>query len=150
MELKHIAPYLPYGLKCKYADSPTIWEIDIFAHKINHDDDKLPIYHLIRQDEGVTTCKPILRPLSDLTKPIEHNGERFVPLEIIVAIALKEMDIKESDAVILSRMIMYNDNIHKIPFWCIQKLIEWKFDIFNLIEKGEAIDVNTLEANPYK
>ena len=106
-------------------------------------------YNVGEYEKNFEAVKPILRHLSDLTKPIEHNGERFVPLEIIVAIALKEMDIKESDAVILSRMIMYNDNIHKIPFWCIQKLIEWKFDIFNLIGT-DAIDVNTLEVNPYK
>ena len=30
------------------------------------------------------------------------------------------------------------------------QLIEWHFDIANLIEQGEAIDVNTLEENPYK
>ena len=35
-------------------------------------------------------------------------------------------------------------------FYTIKKLIEWHFDIANLIEKGEAIDVNTLETNPYK
>jgi len=36
------------------------------------------------------------------------------------------------------------------PFCVCQKLVEWHFDIANLIEKGEAIDVNTLETNPYK
>ena len=30
------------------------------------------------------------------------------------------------------------------------KLVEWHFDIAGLIEKGEAIDVNTLQINPYK
>ena len=30
------------------------------------------------------------------------------------------------------------------------KLIEWHFDIAGLIEKGEAIDINTLSENPYK
>jgi hypothetical protein len=30
------------------------------------------------------------------------------------------------------------------PFWKIEKLFEWNFDVFGLIEKGRAIDINTL------
>lgn len=29
---------------------------------------------------SIESCRLLLRPLSDLTKPIEHNDERFVPL----------------------------------------------------------------------
>lgn len=104
--------------------------------------------------------KPICRPLSDLTNPITqkdyNNGEPFVPME-----KLNELfGYKEC------RLVLYcsNNNIG----WCvdggycntaisfedmfnpIQKLLEWKFDIADLISKGEAIDVNTLEINPYK
>ena len=31
-----------------------------------------------------------------------------------------------------------------------QKLIEWHFDLFDGIKNKEAIDVNTLDINPYK
>ena len=40
--------------------------------------------------------------------------------------------------------------IFTCDFWIIQKLVEWHFDVAHLIEKGEAIDVNTLDVNPYK
>jgi hypothetical protein len=31
---------------------------------------------------GIEKIKPILRPLSDLTKEIEVNGEKFIPIEL--------------------------------------------------------------------
>ena len=64
LELKHLAGYLPYGLK--YKDIPKgfdgIRELDIKTF-----------------DWCLENGKPILRPLSDLTKEIEVNGEKFVP-----------------------------------------------------------------------
>lgn len=88
-----------------------------------------------------------LRPLSDLTKEIEHKGEKFVPIDELNNIGDAECD-------------RYNDyfneeNISDVnwllePFIIFQKLIEWHFDITGLIEKGEAIDVNILDINPYK
>ena len=80
--------------------------------------------------------KPILRPLSEITKKIEHNGEKFVPNDMLLD--------------------YYGDNIQKeLPiklnsFNLVMQLIYWHFDIAGLIDRGEAIDVNTLPENPYK
>ena len=41
-------------------------------------------------------------------------------------------------------------NLKTSPFYVIEILVKNHFDIADLIEKGEAIDVNTLEVNPYK
>jgi len=41
-------------------------------------------------------------------------------------------------------------NLKTSPFYVIEILVKNHFDIVGLIEKGEAIDVNTLEVNPYK
>lgn len=93
--------------------------------------------------------KPILHPLSDLTKQIEHKGEKFVPIEI-----LKEMN--DGDDIYISEYGVGIDNGYaagynlNIAFEFAFKLIEWHFDVAGLIEKGEAIDVNTLPENPYK
>jgi hypothetical protein len=38
---------------------------------------------------------PILRPLSDLTKEIEHKGERFVPIVELAMMAWEEPLIKK-------------------------------------------------------
>ena len=118
---------------------------------------------------------PILHQLSDLTKEIEHNGEKFVPIvELAILVGFSKVD---NNCFIDSGAFLYkiitNDEIeftfnkkHNCfyafdkevnQFLCFnnqlksfQKLIEWHFDIAGLIESGEAIDVNTLEINPYK
>ena len=81
---------------------------------------------------------PILYPLTDLTKPIEHNGEVFVPIE---KLKYTGVDLKIILKWIEGDVLYLKDSL---------KLIEWHFDIAGLIEKSEAIDVNTLTKNPYK
>lgn len=112
----------------------------------------------------------LLHPLSDLTKEIEHNGETFVPI-IELAKMFSPYKEKAVDYEVITmfteptakllfdekrkcRYMYYSlpcpSNIEKFTFDVIQKLIKWHFDIANLIEKGEAIDVNSLNENPYK
>lgn len=83
--------------------------------------------------------KPIFRPLSDLIKKIEHNGVVFIPTHMFSC----EFEF------MLNHAETY-DFKSDYPFKVLDKLIEWRFDILGLIEKGEAIDVNTLPENPYK
>ena len=71
LELKHLAPYLPYGLKMKLLNFPFDGHIRILELDCGHD------FHFYLQNNYV---RPFLRPLSDLTKEIEVNGERFVPI----------------------------------------------------------------------
>ena len=83
LELKHLAGYLPYGLNLKFVSN---YELDRLSLK--------DIVVLKQIDEGCVCVNgyktnnksyiPILRPLSDLTKEIEHNGEKFVPLVEII------------------------------------------------------------------
>ena len=83
--------------------------------------------------------KPILHPLSDLTKEIEHKGEKFIPIK---------------------KIAIYNPNNVEYLIECVitglveyivlRQLIEWHFDLFDGIKNNEAINVNTLEENPYK
>ena len=78
--------------------------------------------------KDILNYKPILRPLSDLTKV---NGFS------------------------LSDMISHD---YHNPFWLpenfevkylmhldFEKLVSWHFDVFGLIEKGLAIDINTIK-----
>lgn len=79
--------------------------------------------------------KPILRPLSDLTKEIEHNGEKFVPSEKLAFHLFEKSD----------REYYLNGGINGVPFWVSQKYFEWHFDVFGLIEKGLAINKNDIK-----
>ena len=115
--------------------------------------------------------KPILRPLSDLTKEIEHNGEKFIPALELIKLEEKYNNWKDIaptipyDIKIINKPFGKVLKVSKVEHWVIylslnemerakyyivSQLIKWKFDIASLIPKGEAIDVNTLEINPYK
>lgn len=139
LELKHIAPYLPYGLKMYWEDfenNPRLpWELK--GHNID--------FAIENQN------KPILRPLSDLTKEIEVNGEKFVPIEILS---------EELEGITFGKTSDFYDNLKRLMFhfydrheveiniedclFLISKLYEWHFDIFGLIENKLAININTL------
>ena len=67
---------------------------------------------------------------------------------------MKHIRFNSSDENV-SKFVFEGENISDVnwllePFIIFQKLIEWHFDIADLISKGEAIDVNTLDINPYK
>lgn len=131
LELKHLAPYLPYGLKFyDLLNEIThnvvgIIEDEIYAKEVNGD---CYSWYYKESDE-----LPILRPLSDLTKEIEFNGEKFVFMS----------KIKESQHHLFFREDIKNP-ILSIQYSEMQKLLSWHFDVFGLIEKGLAININTL------
>lgn len=77
LELKHIAPYLPYELNA-YGSSD-IWKILFCSnHKIAMSNGRHTLTRDI--DDFNTEYDLILRPLSDLAKEIEVNGEKFIPI----------------------------------------------------------------------
>jgi len=96
--------------------------------------------------------KSILHPLSDLAKEIRHKGEKFIPMELLCSIWMDYGKTKQGAN--SSREMFYRwfapIEVVSYPFYLVQKLIEWHFDIADLISKGEAIDVNRLPENPYK
>ena len=114
LELKHLVGYLPYGLKVQSTTG------HITSISIEFD------------EAGIG--KPILRPLSDLTKFCEDLG--FVPIE-------KLAEIEEIVCVPYS-INFFETSMKYLPYWIVEKLYEWHFDIHNLIENNLAIDINTL------
>jgi len=152
LELKHVVGYLPYGLKCYNHYHPKL-EINVIGFE---KDSLLIVYDDSKFYSAFGAFKPILRPLSDLTKEIEVNGEKFVPIEELKRVNRK---IRFSD----NRFMDYDDGKSKdvlhFSFYDIfsyslnfeeiteitNKLYEWHFDIHGLIENGLAIDINTLK-----
>lgn len=135
LELKHLAAYLPYGLKVQFT----------------------PFKNQILDFENIKFvlvseyCKPILRPLSDLTNQIDWKGQRFYPIERLLS--ADEDDLNEFyltgnlNPHWESFMKITNSRhlIRGIDYWMIEGMFEWHFDVFGLIEKGLAIDINTLK-----
>ncbi len=77
LELKHLAGYLPYNLKICYM----ILDLKNGDPNTGDIDDRMKDCFMILTPLMLSKLdfKPILRPLSDLTKEIEINGEKFAP-----------------------------------------------------------------------
>jgi len=176
LELKHLSPYLPYKLNCLCGK-----KIEVIQGLRNE------TYFI---DKGsnysygyIEDCKPILRPLSDLTKEINLKGKEFMPLkQLFIEIIENSLDYEEikiytqlediNDGItrychanamdIFFNIYVINNKIHRIlsgaqygggssylnyqQIICVNNfLVEWHFDVFGLIEKGLAIDINTLK-----
>lgn len=148
LTLKELAPYLPYGLKVLV----TAWDDDSENTPRKHIDtvdslseelitlQKHPDYYF-NSDMNEIDISIALRPLSDLTKEITHNGETFVPLDVLIEIHGNGLDYS---------YLVSPKNVKEYSFDIVQSLLEWHFDVFGLIERGLAINVNELEENPYK
>lgn len=164
LELKHLSGYLPYGLKISHKE---FLDYEFKGHIM------VPAFYegcgkeigiiTIINDSWSYPVKPLLRPLSDLTKEIEHNGERFVPVEKIISLLPFGEDYKstiswryvertkETKFIIIESnvakeiIIWLGSGIMSNQYWVINMLYEWHFDIHCLIESGLAIDMNTIK-----
>lgn len=148
LTIKHLAPYLPYGLNINNNEVNLSMVIDVRDYE--------PPIKLVGIDSvvGSTYLKPILRPLSDLTKEIEINGIPIIPFdEIYIGVESYNVNILRYSMYVEYWMMgeRFVDHIYKIkdfdncPYRIMEKLFEWHFDIYGLIEKGLAIDINTLK-----
>lgn len=180
LEFKHLASYLPFKLKYKFASDNVYYDL------IGLDFDYLGLTHLRNGEKGYSSIelsKPILFPLSSLTKEITIDGEKFIPIEVIMKSIGINGEITIDDEPCFGWDESYGDDaqgyavcfnteklffgvcywediyegiftdkmLYELPFEYkqFQKLLEWKFDVFGLIEAGLAEPV-TEEFNPYK
>lgn len=126
LELKHLAGYLPYGLKWSLQELKTFEMQGITPTTLYTKEGT--VLNWEKHPDLPQALFPILRPLSDLTKEIEVNGEKFVPSKKLGFTDENIGDFHTSFA----------------PYFIIKLLLEWHFDIFSLIENGLAIDINTI------
>ena len=120
LELKHLASYLPYKLiwiDCDYEHTHEMIGLEFDRVMFISDQNDYGFCNI-----SEINTKPILRPLSDLTKEIEINGEKFIPSKLI----------NEAFGCQFTETIILTTNINNLQYSIIQKLLEWYFDIFNL------------------
>ena len=142
LELKHLAPYLPYGL-----------EIQVSGENVDDDSEGLPrIFTMVgivdgevirnkkgyisNVEEEVEDVFPILRPLSDLTT--SHN--------IFEDKAICFIDESDNGGSFTIDDIYFKYKESSFSDWrnAYLLLLENHFDVLGLIEKGLAIDINTI------
>ena len=149
LTIKELSPYLPFALKGQvYVETgmqaPTHrWEdIDVGVITLSN----------MLCESRYLDFKPYLLPLSKLTEEIEHNGERFVPFQKMMddfngRTIIEELRITQTN----EDFILYDLQEHDcgemqiaMSYQFYQKLFEWHFDVFNLIDQGLAIDKSTI------
>lgn len=86
---------------------------------------------------------PYKRPISDLTKEIEVDGEKFVPITIVNL--MYEVENRNNFPLSMYIDASWVYSVKMLPCDLVEKLLEWHFDIYNLIPNGLAIDINTLK-----
>ena len=136
LELKHVAPYLPYELKCDISKRVGIYELqgtdNTYSATLSKGAMGRNVTHVLHE------IKPMLRPLSDLEKEIKHEGETIQIQEVMWG--------KNNDQTWQIWNNQSGDKIKNFRFTIEEatKLFEWHFDVFGLIPAGQAIDINTL------
>ena len=141
LELKHLAPYLPYGLVIKVGLATTA---EMTLDK--NDRGLVDILWVLNND----AYEPYLHPLSDLTKEIPNDRDHvFLPFETLKRLEKNEFHkcsgaksfiaACELKNVPFSRDKWIAKKLTNCPYWIMQKLFEWHFDVFGLIPSGLAL-----------
>lgn len=143
LELKHLAPYLPYGLKLLVERKSSF---NNQHNSIKVEDWKITDLNApFNRRYQVISCKPILRPFSDAIKSIDHLGKK-----VIVAKQLWSVDAIDEDGFETFGFIpdywkrCLQQNPTDLDYHDVRILFEYHFDVFGLIKAGLAIDINTL------
>ena len=163
LELKDICGYLPYGLMQKHYND--VCSFTIATQSCMGKD----VFH----EMPIRFGKPILRPMSDLTKEIRqncyNNSKPFIPI-VELACMLEAQgywkvygagaaDFGEDGESCIAQLVFDGDHFvytvddeydtfNSVAIY--DKLNAWMFDYRGLISAGLAIDVNTLPENPYE
>jgi hypothetical protein len=144
--LSEINPYLIFRPRVKTPLGYGTIIIDQNNYRIEYDNGKYE--NLVKSLRfWKDDFKLILHNLSDLTKEIEVNGERFVPWDRLADKLIDEEPESFSDINSAKQWVetYFSDvDVMNLPYKLVKKLFEWHFDLNNLIEKGLAIDINTL------
>lgn len=151
LETKHLAAYLPYKLNCLITDNEKEVIDEMFAV---YDDGTACFANVIESSQGFESIKPILRPLIDMNKELFINGMfGFIPAKRIANEYLNTSywganeigtGVLDKDNKMVNLCFIGNEIVGECPFLIYQSLCEWHFDIFGLIEKGLAVDINKL------
>lgn len=154
LELKHLAPYLPYNIRLQFIIKDEIIKTGVMTRLLNYSHETHPERIAIDNydSEHIWMFKPILRPLSDLVKQINYGIQTYSFTDLL--------EISDTDGCIFEfdhgniKVINFIDSIAKfnsyhyinyLPYVVVEMMIEKHFDVFGLIEQGLAIDINTLD-----
>lgn len=144
LTIEELAPYFPYGVKFKNLYNNEILRMDKLCSK-GIEIERMGEESGYRWIVEFGKVKPILRPMSDMLKWITINGKKFFPAEVLFSEDAINIERWETFGVIPE---YWQDCASVSPldhdYRVVKKLFEWHFDVFGLIDRGLAIDINTL------
>lgn len=138
IELKELAPYIPYELKAIDIRTKEIRTVT-WTH-FTYDLKYVGMNHLLCQGLIIAEHKPILRPLSDLSQ-IELLTAGF---NSHIDYLTHELQNKANE----SRIGGDGKKLWRVeaaPYEMVVYLLKNHFDVFGLIRQGLAIDINSLK-----
>lgn len=147
LTIEHLAAYVPCGVKTLsghylvgvYAGCSDQTRPLLLSETINGP---------IDWEANFDMDKLILRPLSQLTVPITHNGETFVPIKRILTdfdYDMSRVFVKGSCVLLdclLGDMTLLNCNLEYLGYNKAQLLLSWHFDVFSLGNNGLCVYMN--------
>ena len=147
LELKHLAAYLPYGLKIKGEQFIHTMVIDMMTVTTK----EIGIWFLL--NSKIQSLKLMLRPLSDL-----NNLKNEINLHSINMLIGRngvygdiEVELCNGEIIFVTESDPFStyDRAKEIDLNVFQtvmnELMKGHFDVFGLIDKDLAIDINTIE-----
>ena len=173
--LNYFSSYLPYKLQLIVPDTTMICtlagvnysdqniEVDYPRKKNGCKGEILNFYDGENRGHNgyIDNCKLLLRPGSDITKEIEVNGKRFVPIDVFFEMEYsfkpnEEFGYRGIGKFASGSVYMFHHTRHnpmsfiscdllEMDYKFVQKLFEWHFDLFGLIPVDLAIDINKIQ-----
>lgn len=141
LEAKHLVPYLPYALKLQYIVKDKV-EKTGYMRSISHNEDETHPTRVsidYNQEEHIWMFKPILRPLYEFGDSDDlRKVHEFIGLGGWCEAYDQYFDAWFNDACTVDKLVL------QCPYKILEYFFSNHYDIFSLIEKGIAVDVNTL------
>ena len=139
LEVKHLAPYYSYKLM---TDKGELLSMDYSRRNFKSPvvEIRMGVSQLYDTEFRVNEIKPILRPMSSM---VGENG--FIMFELLGL----DFTTQDNDVFVSEEGRVYfedesNFNVQHLKYETVEKLFEHHYDVFGLIEKGLAIDINSL------
>ena len=133
MELKveHLAPYLPYSVKYIHRYST---KKEVFSSLDNT--------NIIEFTKAGCNHSILLKPLKDLSEKVENEFLKYSEARwAFYDQKIIDLFCYES---IKTEAKLTDIDLTTLPYKCVEYLFRNHYDFFGLIEKGLAIDINTI------
>lgn len=144
--LEKVIDYLPHGVEVRILNHKSDY-VGIERAKVNG-------YYMLKDKphftyKGGSTGKSIfeirflLRPMTQITQEIEHNGERFTPIDRLRKIK-PNLDFDDTGDLLIDYYEVCSIDYPETGYSITKQLKKWHFDVDRLIEAGIAEDLSQI------